>query len=188
MAIYISLGSDCSVSYNLRALNLQSVGSMPFDWMKLTNISNLIDILANDFNDFVNIDSYDSKEQHNVFDYIDGNMTGIKSLVKLVHKRYKFTLPHEYSEYEINIIDFVEKYSRRIEKFKDIVKNDFYRKVFVRLGNTKDEKEISNLDKVLHEYGCVNYELRFVNCDKYSCDGGVYSWKRDYIPWASCLL
>ena len=59
MTLYISLGSDCSVSYQLRKTNLQTSpnyntthGTMPFDWMKITNLDKLCAILDNDFADF----------------------------------------------------------------------------------------------------------------------------------------
>ena len=50
--VYISLGSDCSVSYQLRKCGLQTA-SMPFDWLKIDNLDSIISILQNNFKDFV---------------------------------------------------------------------------------------------------------------------------------------
>ena len=48
---YISLGSNCSVSYQLQKYNLK-LKSFPFDWSKLS-ITQLISVLENDFSDYV---------------------------------------------------------------------------------------------------------------------------------------
>jgi hypothetical protein len=99
MSLYISLGSDCSVSYQLRKANLQTDGrepivspttlpfnyniingTMPFDWMKITNLDKLFAILDNDFANFADFSKYEVKavnevkednERSAVFHFID---------------------------------------------------------------------------------------------------------------------
>lgn len=141
MPQYISLGCDCSVSYQLRKLGLQTDGTMPFDWMKLTNIDKLIAILDKDFIGVAKFTNYDVKLQNAMFDYFDTKLqNNTKSLNKLIHLEYGFVLPHEYMQKDIDILEFEEKYSRRIERFRSVVRNANIRKVFVRLGNTKEKK------------------------------------------------
>jgi hypothetical protein len=208
MFFYISLGCDCSVSYQLRKLQLQTHGTMPFDWMKITNIDNLISILDNDFQGFVNFSKYELKEQNAVYDFMDDDdKTTIKSLVKLIHQEYNFTLPHEsrlqdlslsyLQVHELNesckqnnthILEFEKKYSRRIERFRNIVKDDTIQKIFVRLSNKKEYKKINDgiLINALSKYGCKNFQIKFINLDDYKALIPIdkeFNWHRDYIDW-----
>jgi hypothetical protein len=194
MSQYISLGCDCSVSYQLRKLGLQTEGTMPFDWMKITNIEKLVAILDKDFTDFVDFINYDVKLQNAMFDYVDTTIqNNIKSLNKLIHLEYNFVLPHEYVENYIDIQEFEAKYSRRIERFRSVVRNVDIRKVFVRLGNTKEKKKQSILEDALARYGCKNFVLRYVNIDDYAelipgtITNDVFDWHRDYMPWIDIL-
>lgn len=216
MTLYISLGSDCSVSYQLRKTNLQTEGTMPFDWMKITNLDKLCAILDNDFADFADFSKYEVKEvneQTTVFEFIDNSDSEkqIKSLVKLIHREYGFTLPHEsrgrdlllshskmngsreYNFDRINILEFEEKYSRRIERFRQVVRNPEIEKIFVRLGNTKEHKKINlgYLENTLSRYGCKNYKVKFINIDEYADlipQGVEFNWHRDYIDWGQIFL
>jgi ribosomal protein L23 len=187
--VYISLGSDCSVSYQLRKLGLQCIGTFPFDWMKITKLDNLIGILDNDFVEFNRFDSYIIKSQSDRFDYFDGDNCNMKSSNKLIHKKYSFVLPHEYNENDIDILEFEKKYSRRIEKFRTIVRNKEIRKVFVRLGNTKEQKKEIILEATLNKYGCQNFRLQIINMDDYKkfSSQEEFNWHRDYIPWQDIL-
>ena len=217
MSLYISLGSDCSVSYQLRKANLQTDGrepivspttlpfnyniingTMPFDWMKITNLDKLCAILDNYFANFADFSKYEVKEvneQSAVFDFIDNcdSEEKIKSLVKLTHREYGFTLPHEAQLDKIDISKFEEKYSRRIERFRQIVRNPEIQKIFIRLGNTKEQKKINlgYLENTLSRYGCKNYKVKFINMDDYAQlipKGEEFDWHRDYIPWDRILL
>ena len=93
---------------------------------------------------------------------------------------------------KINIIEFEKKYSRRIERFRNIVINPEIQKIFVRLSNTKEQEHITTgiLDKALTRYGCKNYLIKFVNMDKYKeliPDEIPFDWHRDYIDWKTIL-
>jgi len=232
MTHYISLGSDCSVSYQLRKTNLQiecskSIdsptnlpfnyniihGTMPFDWMKITNLDKLCAILDNDFRDFADFSKYEVNEQSTVFDFIDNHESEkqIKSLAKLTHREYGFTLPHEsrgrdlllshlemngsneYNFDRINILEFEKKYSRRIERFRQIVRNPDIQKIFIRLGNTKEQKKINlgYLENALSRYGCKNYKIKIINMDDYKhliSKNEKFDWHRDYIDWGEIFL
>jgi hypothetical protein len=186
MTCYISLGSDCSVSYQLRALGLQNYGSMPFDWMLIQKLESVCDILASEFMEFTHIDNYITKVQNDKFDNCDSQE--YKSLKKLVHKRYGFTLPHEFIKEQIDMLEFENKYSRRIARFQSICKNESIQKVFIRLGNSKEKGKITKLDDILGQCGYSNYEVKWINVDDFQIgEGEVYTWQRNYLPWNTLL-
>lgn len=200
---YISLGSDCSVSYQLRQLNLQTFGSLPFDWIKINNFDDIINIFQNDFQDFLNLDYYKSIPQSNNFNYFDDSpisnnistnvSENITSNYKLVHTKYKIVLPHEFIGDNWNKEEFIEKYSRRVERLKCIMKDASKMKIFVRLMNKPYSKEIekkSKLEKILKIINCKNYKILMINPDEcqYLIPAGEFCWKRDYMPWHKILL
>ncbi len=190
---YISLGSDCSVSWNLRQLGLQTSGTLPFDWMRIDNLQNVIAILEASFNEFARIDSYRIKGQALAFDYFDSNTKEsepIKSEYKMVHNKYKFILPHEYQGTEIDSREFQEKYSRRICRFLEIGKNNKVHKVFVRLGTAKELNFLQNLQGTLDTLGMVNYEIKFITLEDWEDlipKDEPFQWQRNYIPWEKIL-
>lgn len=188
MTCYISLGCDCSVSYQLRYLELQKYGSMPFDWMLIQKLESVCDILESEFMGFTDIENYIPKSQSDKFDNCDSHE--YKSQKKLVHKCYGFTLPHEFIGDQIDVLEFEEKYSRRIVRFQSISKNESIRKVFVRLGNSKEKGKINRIEEVLSHCGYSNYEVKWINMDNFTelIPPGIFDWKRFYIPWEKILL
>lgn len=200
---YISLGSDCSVSYQLRHLNLQTSGSLPFDWMKINNFNDIINIFQNDFQDFLNLDYYKSIPQSSNFNYFDKNPISnnistvvnenITSNYKLIHTKYKIILPHEFIGDNWNKEKFIEKYSRRVERLKCIIKDNNKMKIFVRLMNKPYSKEIEKklkLENILEIINCKNYKILMINPDEwqYLIPAKEFCWKRDYMPWNKILL
>ncbi len=194
---YISLGGDCSVSYNLRQLGLQNLGTMPFDWARIDKLDTIIDILASEFRDIADFNQYTSKLQSDNFNYNpednkeDNKMDNIvKSRVRLLHKKYKIVLPHEYKNNEINRNEFEERYARRISRFMNIGRCANIKKFFVRLGTREElDKLSSSLYKVLDELKMSNYEVKFVILDDWNYELGdtKFTWQRYYIPWKKIL-
>jgi len=189
---YISLGSDCSVSWNLKQLGLQNHGTMPFDWMRIDNLQNVISILEAGFSEFASFKSYNIKPQSLSFDYFDVvEDESIKSQCRMVHTKYKFILPHEYQGLMINTGNFQEKYSRRISRFLEIGRNQKVHKVFVRLGHTKELELIENLHSALDKLGIVNYEIKYITLEEWDSvipNDEPFRWQRDYIPWKQILI
>jgi hypothetical protein len=198
--VFISLGSDCSVSYQLRRLGLQTM-SMPFDWLRIDKPEMIIDILGNKFAGFAKFDQYIVKVQSANFAIASQLVTTdtntdteerMVSLKRLVHFKYKFIAPHEFVNDEINIAEFESKYDRRIKRFDLLVKDSTIPKVFVRLGNKAeiDKKKIEKLELALHSYGCQNFKLLMINANEYDeliPRDAVFDWHRDYIPWHSII-
>lgn len=205
---YISLGCDCSVSYQLRRLGLQTRGTMPFDWMRIDKLQQVIFILENEFNDFARFESYSIKKQNLEFDYFDidkekqinknrinenrinEKRINEKSNYKMVHKKYKFILPHEYKGSDIDSFNFEAKYSRRIERFLEIGRNPALRKVFIRLGKAKDARNLTRLHNALDKLGIVNYIVKYISLEEWDyliLNTETFQWQRDYIPWEQIL-
>ena len=187
--IYISLGLDCSVSYQLRKYNLQTDGSMPFDWIFMNKIKSLKNILENDFEDFYNLSLFDKIPTKGIFSNFD--KTNTNSQVKLKHIRYNFIAPHEYCNYDLNIDEFKNKYERRITRFRDISRKENIKKIYIRLetGYYDDELE-TNLYHILEKYGCKNFTIKFIyniNYQDLIPIGTIFNWRRDYIPWEELL-
>jgi hypothetical protein len=195
---YISLGCDCSVTYQLRKYGLQTMGTMPFDWMKLDKLQDLIAILDNNFMGFEKFDNYTVKSQSDNFINMDGVNMGSEKVLsrrKLIHNKYKFILPHEYMNDILDIEQFETKYARRIIRFRTLVTDSSIKKIFVRLCGDKETREKSNyvknkiyLEECLARYGCVNFKVIVINYNDYdSLIPDKYTWQRDYIPWSEVL-
>jgi len=190
---YISLGCDCSVSYQIRKYGLQTMGTLPFDWMKLDKLQDLLSILDDNFAEFAKFDSYIVKTQTDNFENFNMNSEKEKVLSRrrLIHTKYKFTLPHEYINDTLNIEQFETRYARRIVRFQTLVTDSSIKKIFVRLSGNKESKEVKNkmyLEECLFRYGCKNFEVVVINYNNYdSLIPNEFTWQRDYIPWQKTL-
>jgi hypothetical protein len=161
---------------------------MPFDWMRIDKLESVCDILESEFMGFTDIENYMTKSQSDKFDNCDSHE--YKSLKKLVYKCYGFTLPHEFLGDHIDILEFQDKYSRRIAKFITTCQNESIKKVFVRLGNSKEKSKINKLEDVLDKCGYRNWEIKWINMDDFNelIPSGIFEWQRFYIPWEKILL
>ena len=190
---YISLGCDCSVSYQIRKYGLQTMGTLPFDWMKLDKLQDLLSILDDNFAEFAKFNSYIVKTQADNFENFNMNSEKEKVLSRrrLIHTKYKFTLPHEYVNDTLNIEHFETRYARRIVRFQTLVTDSSIKKIFVRLSGNKESKEVKNkmyLEECLFRYGCKNFEVVVINYNNYdSLIPNEFTWQRDYIPWQKTL-
>lgn len=107
--LFISIGEDCACTSYLRNCKLQ-FSSFPFDWLTHATFEKRIEILCNDFHNFLNIEdlyylNYD-KNPHNHFDSY-GN------------KLNDFHFYHDFAQdtpLEVSYPDVREKYNRRIER------------------------------------------------------------------------
>ena len=190
---YISSGCDCSVSNQIRKYGLQTMGTLPFDWMKLDKLQDLLSILDDNFAEFAKFNSYIVKTQADNFENFNMNSEKEKVLSRrrLIHTKYKFTLPHEYVNDTLNIEHFETRYARRIVRFQTLVTDSSIKKIFVRLSGNKESKEVKNkmyLEECLFRYGCKNFEVVVINYNNYdSLIPNEFTWQRDYIPWQKTL-
>ena len=199
--------------------------SLPFDWISIKNIQIIINILNDDFKSFIDKSNWllqkqsskfnffeDNKEDFNALDGLDGK-GGPFSLIRVSHKIYDLYLPHEAVNLEIDLDLVIEKYKRRIERFRDLLRNPLKKKkIFLgynkknKKKDKKDKKEIHSIDlhleiekdkiqieKSLLEFGSVNFKLFIINYNHYNSDylipqndldpSFVFDWKRNYIDF-----
>ena len=174
---FISLGSNCSVAWNLKKYNLRQI-SFPFDWTNC-KINELNDVLKNDFKDFNKLEIKKYSDLHPYFSSNDNQGTFI------LKNKYNITFAHEVLlEYEINT--FSNKLANRINKFKNM-KNP----TFIRLEqvSVKREKYIE-LVELLKRYFDI-FELILVSRENpqikeinhINLNVNFIDWKYEHFNW-----
>ena len=180
MTEYIPIGNDCSLAYNLQKLNLRK-NAYPFDWIRLNNLDDLINILSNDFNDFIDRELLNINELSDKFPCLEDDWSDeISKNIIIKHNKYSVIFPHEIKSDKdiVNEIDnFIKKYERRINRFRRIILDKDIKKVFVRISNKTED--ISKLDNFL-KTKCDNYEIKFIKLDK---KNKFSSWKKEELDW-----
>jgi hypothetical protein len=182
----IPLGLDCCLAYQLNKLNLRKK-AYPFDWMSSPKILSIILLLENDFKNFLNIEYYDIQENNNDNFNINNPLNDlhiIKSKYKLIHKEYNFVLRHELINNDSkNINIFIEKYSRRIQRFLSLQNN---KNIFIRLGTNKDIIYLERLELILKQKFKFS-QFKFINCSNLDKIYKPLEWKRDEYNWNDIL-
>jgi len=188
----MSLGCDCACAYQIK--KYQQNLTYPFDWIKSDNIKMICDSLDSKFSIFFDnyhiveqSDNFNNFDNFDNFDNLDKNEKDTKSRLRIKLKN-NMILPHESEGFIFNELKYKEKYQRRINRFYDVVSNEKIKKIFIRCDN----KQVKQSDKEmlitsLNNYGCVNYEIRYVTYTDYMCIG-EFKWKRDYIDWGNIFI
>ena len=180
LVYHIPLGLDCTIAHQLKKRNLR-FAALPFDWMKIT-IDSLLDVLDNQFFNFLNKERWSIIEQSANFNYVDDiDMVDTNSLLKLKHKDYKIILPHEAKNDIIDLDEIMDKYKRRIDRFNEIIKSNKCKIIYVGIDKINDLDK-QKIIKCLDDYGCINYKIKFIEYLNYPLIGD-YSWHRNWIPW-----
>lgn len=172
MVNYISLGYDCSTASALRNLNLR-LFALPFDWVE-SQIEGIEKCIQDDFK------------------YFHKDLVFNKSKNRLVD-RYLFQFPHDYpfttssekteevinnndSRFREKINDTIvsnwfdfhdkvlEKYDRRIQRFKSIANSDEPIIVLCRYNNIEKVQRLQNVFSEIYN----KHNIYFVNSDKTS--------------------
>jgi hypothetical protein len=189
--LFISLGGNCSISYQLKKLNLKNK-SYPFDWSKIS-IKQLISVLENDF-----IQYNESLLIYKLSDLHDNFITN-DSYSLILKNNYNITFAHELGDIN-NLDNYKEKIKRRIERFKNINSSKI---TFIRIElniikeNYKDN--IVKLCEVLNKYS-NNYILKIIinsyidfddlprNVIIYKYDDFTDDWQMNKIDWNKIFL
>ena len=213
---YVPLGLDCVLAYQMKKLELRQF-SLPFDWMSIKNIQIIIAILNDDFKSFIDKSNWLLQKQSSTFNFFqennedfnqylgDDGKGGPLSLIRMKHKIYDLYLPHEAVNLEIDLDLVIEKYKRRIERFRDLLRNPLHKKKIFLSYNKKEikikekiksidlhleqEKDKIELEKTLLKFGSVNFKLSIINYNDYNDDylivasnpSFIFDWKRNYI-------
>ena len=176
--VYIGIGGDCAVAYQLRKLNLQNE-AFPFDWIRSNRIQMITDTLQNNFSNFF---EYTLKNGTDNFINFESNLTS-RIHLKLTNG---IILPHESKGFEFDRIEYEEKYKRRIERFNKVVSDKNIRKIFVRADQNILSEEKSQLQTELDKYGCKNFDILYITYNEFKTDN--FTWQRDYVPWKNLLF
>lgn len=150
----VSLGFFCSTALELERIGLRS-NSSPFDWILSFDIGNVIDLISNEFKDFLNI-KYLKQYRSNPNYY--------------VNVKYDIHFYHDFDKYKTleDQIQYVEnKYRRRITNFYEKITS---KTLFVRYISSKEEliyieKNISRILEVLRKYNQENDIIFIANKD-----------------------
>jgi hypothetical protein len=199
--MYISLGGNCSITYQLNKYNLRNEACpseklsntlyyCPFDWAKI-KINQLINVLENNFDNYA--------ESLQIKRYSDSHQSYI------ITNNYSIQFAHEVVNInEMNSLDnFKDKIKRRITRFQNLLNNYGNKITFIRIElDIPKSNYINNIIKLVkliknyysnfilkilietNSYNTIFQEkleyVEFIKFDSYSED-----WKMDHINWTS---
>lgn len=185
--MFVSLGSNCSVSYQLAKYNMKSI-ALPFDWCQIS-INQLIYVFENNFEKFSTFEIIKESTNHNLIE--NNKIIGKSSLI--LKNPYNIRFAHEIlSKYSLD--EFIIKMTERIKRFIELkekltfvrielspIKNDYTNKI---------QKLLVLLDKYFINYKLIlilpniikfdNTKIRCYTYEAYSSD-----WKMNNLPWNS---
>jgi hypothetical protein len=188
---YISLGSNCSVTYQLNKYNLR-MDSYPFDWTKIS-ITQIINVLNNNFNSYINIQIKKLSELH-LNKYCEPTL--------ILKNNYGIIFAHELTnDMCCYIKEFRKKLSKRIDRFINL-SNDKVKFIRIELSNiNKQYFELLNQLVMQLEKYVLNFELIVIinynndipdNISKkikiYKFDQFLSDWKMNNLDWKKFLL
>lgn len=167
--VYIPLGENCSVAFNLKELNLRKE-SYPFDWCKLS-IKQLNNVLESDFKDFSNVKIKKFSKNHHLI-----NGLAFEGSYLLTNK-YNIVFAHEMNRTN-SIIEFQEKLKRRIIRFKEL--KDKYPIFVVATEKCETLEKLNvNLKKIIGIFKLKVIKLTWqINSD----------WKYSHLDWKYYVL
>ena len=147
--MYISLGGNCSIAYQLQKYGLRKM-SLPFDWTNMT-ITQLINILENDFQEFNELKIVKESVMHPIISQLIASQPLQSSSSLILTNKYKIRFAHEIStESELEILK--SKYITRIQRFKQFKNPNFIRIELGKLNIEKYIKELEQLKNILDKY------------------------------------
>ena len=179
--MFVSLGSNCSVAYNLKKHGLREE-AYPFDWCKVS-INKLCGILENKFDNFSNIEIVKKSISHPL---IESTNTGIGSYI--IKNNYGIQFAHEVTN-EYQLVSFSNCLDRRVSRFFEL-KNP----IFVRIETTNlSEKQMNKYGRLLSILNTYfdNYKLILISKNKLSNDKVIWhhltafssDWKYPNVDW-----
>ena len=192
---FISLGSTCSIAYNLNINNLR-FDAYPFDWTRTLNLNNVSRAIDTSFKDFLNLDKFKLKQFDESFE-----VNGIKG--SYIYSNDYCSFFHDFNKLinEMDTTEFIQKYQRRINRFLELLRSNenitFIREEIGKLNKNKINKLIQSLNnynpnmkfKIIiitndHSYKNVNIE----GVSFYFSDIRVTEWTRPEIDWNTLFI
>lgn len=188
---YISLGCNCAIAYQLQQMNLRDQ-AYPFDWILSPDI---IPCLQDDFKDFLNPEYLRWKGTSSNFpilneDWMDNtDSTNDHSIARVHHTKYKIIFLHDFvpTDDPINRIDQItkinSKYQRRINRFREIMKNSTVLKNCYRLTHSDDDdgSQLMKIDQVFQDLKYLNYQIIPIYTLHHP------DWRLNHLDWRSII-
>lgn len=192
---YISLGSNCSITYQLNKFGLRT-NSYPFDWTKVS-LSQLLNSLESDFNSYENIQVKKLSENH-----LDENFNP----TLLLENNFGIKFAHEINHNSNELVDgFIKKIKERIDRFKKLNKNsDKIKTIFIRIELKPINKNyfilidklIIQLEKYIDKFSLIliinykdklpdniNFRIIVFKFESFDSD-----WKMNQLEWEKILF
>lgn len=186
--VYVSLGNSCSIAHNLKLCKLRTE-AYPFDWVRVTNLNNISELIENKFIDFLDIETFIFKEFSDKFEV--NNKLG-----SYIYKNNYCCFYHEFENRidQEKILSFKEKYKKRIDRFLQLLNSNkniiFIREEFGKVSMNKINKFIEKLYNVNPK---INFKIILITNDylqidnptikKYFSNKPITDWKRPEINW-----
>ena len=184
--MYIPIGIDCSVAFNLQKYGVRKM-AFPFDWLRLTDIKFVIDLIQSKFQYFMEKEYLieDTDIDSTKFPILDGdNMTDdYKKHIIVKNTKLNIRFYHDCESIE-DIDNMIEKYNRRITRFYNILGNINIKKVFIRLSKNKDDERLFN--KFINDSGITNCSMIYIfitNKMVRECK----DWRKEELDWKHYL-
>lgn len=182
--IFIPLGNNCAIAYQLNKLNLR-YNSYPFDWAHI-NIKKINNVLQNNFEDFSALYIY--KYSNNHLDLVNNNIG-----TYIIKNKYNIKFAHELlNKYDLNLLENI--FNKRIVKFKECKNKNI---IFILLNLEKNiDKEINilvnNLLNYFHNFKILyisNYEIKpnkYIIWHKINSDWST--WELNHLDWENIIF
>lgn len=186
MPVIIGLGWNCVIKNTLRQLDTQkriqenfreSLSSLPFDFIQAPDLKQVLLALQNKFDKFVDKDTFNHKESHNIprnnpnsqnIQHVFVNKYGCK----FMHRFYSFNTDSERTDIFKNYDEVKSDFERRYERFESYV-TDNKQIFFIRfLGGQYKTKQLTKLafdqesvilpKKLKELYPNLNYKYKII--------------------------
>jgi len=191
---YISLGSNCSVAYQLQKLNLKKE-SLPFDWIRVNSIKAVLDLIENNFSGF--LDDLVHVKDDEKFPFIDDTeeyFDKIQDKKTKIYKNQNIGFFHDFKD-GVSFEEVKEKYDRRIKRFYEKIKEKSY---FIRDEIKFKESDIpiyNQLNKLIKNYNkesklvlIINDNKKSFNIDKLDQDITVFIDHEKITEWQHPII
>ena len=192
---FVSLGSSCSIAYNLNEYKLRKE-AYPFDWTRTNNLNNVSIAIDTLFDDFLNLDKFKLKQFDESFE-----VNGIKG--SYIYSNDYCSFFHDFNKLinEMDTTEFIQKYQRRINRFLELLRSNenitFIREEIGKLNKNKINKLIKNLNnynpnmkfKIIIITNDPNYKnVNIKGVSFYFSDIRVTEWTRPEIDWNTLFI
>jgi hypothetical protein len=158
----ISLGSTCSIAYQLQQLNRRQC-AYPFDWIRTDSLSDINQAIRNNFQEFVKVTEITKSDKFPIFDPdISFFPNENKDESMIMRNKYNMQFYHDFPK-NFDLDQIQKKYQKRIDRFSDIIKvsSKIY---FVRDEIKANKISINQIEEFLEIIKNINpcLEIKFI--------------------------